>query len=92
MSFIDEFSPSIFHKNEKNNTENNDNLLNIKYINRTSFANVINDLCEMGYSINSISYLLENYKFSNVDEAINLFSKNKLTNKYNHKFYHLKRK
>ena len=92
MSIIDEFSPSIFHRNDKNDIENHDNLLNIKYINRTSFANVINDLCEMGYDINSISYLLEEYKFSNVDEAINLFSKNKITNKYNHKFYPLKRK
>ena len=92
MSIIDEFSPSIFHRNDKNDIENHDNLLNIKYINRTSFANVINDLCEMGYDINSISYLLEEYKFSNVDEAINFFSKNKITNKYNHKFYPLKRK
>ena len=52
MSIIDEFSPSIFHRNDKNDIENHDNLLNIKYINRTSFANVINDLCEMGYDIN----------------------------------------
>ena len=90
MSLIDKFTPRILN-NENDDSKDNNSLLNLKYINRTGFANVISDLCEMGYDIDSLSLLLENHKFSTVDEAINLFSINPLTKKYNHKFYKLKK-
>ena len=90
MSLIDKFTPRILN-GEKDKLKDNISLLNVKYINRTGFANVINDLCEMGYDIDSLSLLLENHKFNTVDEAINLFSINPLTKKYNHKFYKLKK-
>jgi len=90
MSLIDKFTPRILN-NENDDSKDNNSLLNLKYINRTGFANVISDLCEMGYDIDSLSLLLENHKFNTVDEAINLFSINPLTKKYNHKFYKLKK-
>ena len=90
MSLLDKFSPGILQGKEEEENENKIDLLNIKYIQRTGFANVINDLCEMGYNIDSLSYLLENYKFTTVEEAINLLSMNENTLKYNHKFYPLK--
>ena len=90
MSLIDKFTPRILN-GEKDKLKDNISLLNVKYINRTGFANVISDLCEMGYDIDSLSLLLENHKFNTVDEAINLFSINPLTKKYNHKFYKLKK-
>ena len=90
MSLVDKFTPRILN-NENDDSKDNNSLLNLKYINRTGFANVISDLCEMGYDIDSLSLLLENHKFNTVDEAINLFSINPLTKKYNHKFYKLKK-
>ena len=70
MSIFDKFSPGILQGEEEEENENKIDLLNIKYIQRTGFANVINDLCEMGYNIDSLSYLLENYKFTTVEEAV----------------------
>ena len=90
MSLIDKFTPRILN-DEKDKLKDNNLLLNVKYINRTGFANVINDLCEMGYDIDSLSFLIEKHKFNNVDEAINLLSINPLTKKYNHNFYKLKK-
>ncbi len=90
MSLIDKFTPRILN-DEKDKLKDNNLLLNVKYINRTGFANVINDLCEMGYDIDSLSFLIEKHKFNNVDEAITLLSINPLTKKYNHNFYKLKK-
>jgi hypothetical protein len=90
MSLIDKFTPRILN-GEKDKLKDNISLLNVKYINRTGFANVINDLCEMGYDIDSLSFLIEKHKFNNVDEAITLLSINPLTKKYNHNFYKLKK-
>ena len=46
MSLIDKFTPRILN-NENDDSKDNNSLLNLKYINRTGFANVISDLCEV---------------------------------------------
>ena len=86
MSLIDKFSMNLLNNDKKKSEENKNNILNVKYINRTGFANIINDLCDMGYNKESLSCLLENYKFNSVEEAINLISYNRIKKCYNHKF------
>ena len=92
MSLIDKFSMNLLNNDKKKSEENKNNILNVKYINRTGFANIINDLCDMGYNKESLSCLLENYKFNSVEEAINLISYNRIKKCYNHKFCKSKKK
>ena len=44
MSLIDKFSMNLLNNDKKKSEENKNNILNVKYINRTGFANIINDL------------------------------------------------
>ena len=93
MSFLGKFSMGYKLQQEKKRkkihsfTTNPLNINNYKYRKGTLPNELASPLLELGYTLDSLMYLLKVNPFSEVEEAINYMSKDPDTHKYNHYFY-----
>ena len=93
MSFLGKFSMGYKLQQEKKRkkihsfTTNPLNINNYKYRKGTLPNELASPLLELGYTLDSLMYLLKVNPFSEVEEALNYMSKDPDTHKYNHYFY-----
>ena len=72
------FNTNILVLNKRNNKNNPNNKI---------IGKIIQQLLECGYSMESIKYCYEKYKFDTIDKALNIIMKDSNTGKYNHNFF-----
>ena len=72
------FNTNILVLNKRNNKNNPNNKI---------IGKIIQQLLECGYSMESIKYCYEKYKFDTIDKALNIIMKDIYTDKYNHNFF-----
>ena len=72
------FNTNILVLNKRNNKNNPNNKI---------IGKIIQQLLECGYSMESIKYCYEKYKFDTIDKALNIIMKDIYTEKYNHNFF-----
>ena len=75
------FNTNILVLNKRNN-KNNPNNQNNKIVGK-----ITQQLLDCGYSMESIKYCYEKYKFDTIDKALNIIMKDIYTEKYNHNFF-----
>ena len=93
MSLLNKFSVSynLEQANKKKHHHNENSELSKTAIKKNGLRNeVAQDLIELGYDIDILMMLIKIHPFTNVDEALNLLSKDPDTHLYNHKYYNPK--
>ncbi len=93
MSLLNKFSVSynLEQANKKKHHHNENSELSKTAIKKNGLRNeVAQDLIELGYDIDILMMLIKIHPFTNVDEALNLLSRDPDTHLYNHKYYNPK--